>query len=128
MERVRRSLLPILRAAKKMDKYKDQSRMNYDKVVIQGKDYSLHDLHKLPEDLNTFKVSSKTNDDTIGFFGELTRCLTSTKQSLHWMVNTTSLLNNTSRQQKHIISMIWSLIRRSWVAKLLLTVNSLLGL
>ena len=71
VERVRRSLLPILQAAKKMEKYKDQSRMNYDKVVIQGKDYSLNNLHELPEDLNTFKVSSKINEDTVGFFGEI---------------------------------------------------------
>ena len=54
-----------------MEKYKDQSRMNYDKVVIQGKDYSLNNLHELPEDLNAFKVSSKTNEDTVGFFGEI---------------------------------------------------------
>ena len=71
VERIRRSLLPILRAAKKMDKYKDQSRMNYDKVVIQGKDYSLNNLHELPEDLNAFKVSSKSTEDTVGFFGEI---------------------------------------------------------
>ena len=71
VERIRRSLLPILRAAKKMDKYKDQSRMNYDKVVIQRKDYSLNNLHELPDDLNTFKVSSKSNEDTVGFFGEI---------------------------------------------------------
>ena len=71
VERIRCSLLPILHAAKKMDKYKDQSRMNYNKVVIQGKDYSLNNLHELPDDLNAFKVSSKSNEDTIGFFGEI---------------------------------------------------------
>ena len=71
VERTRHSLLPILRAAKKLDKYKDQSRMNYDKVVIQGKDYSLNNLHELPEDLNAFKVSSKSSEDTVGFFGEI---------------------------------------------------------
>ena len=71
VECIRRSLLPILRAAKKLDKYKDQSRMNYDQVVIQGKDYTLNNLHELPDDLNAFKVSSKSNDDTIGFFGEI---------------------------------------------------------
>ena len=71
VERIRRSLLPILCAAKKMEKYKDQSRMNYDRVVIQGKDYSLNNLHELPEDLNAFKVSSKSTDDTVGFFGEI---------------------------------------------------------
>ena len=71
VERIRQSLLPILRAVKKLDKYRDQSRMNYDRVVIQGKDYTLNNLHELPDDLNAFKVSSKSSDDTIGFFGEI---------------------------------------------------------
>ena len=70
IERVRRSLLPILRTAKRMERYKDQSRMNYDKVVIQGKDYTLNNLHELPEDINCFKATSKSDDETVGFFGE----------------------------------------------------------
>ena len=70
IERARRSLLPILRTAKCMERYKDQSRMNYDKVVIQGKDYTLNNLHELPEDINCFKATSKSDDETVGFFGE----------------------------------------------------------
>ena len=70
IEHVRRSLLPILRTAKRMERYKDQSRMNYDKVVIQGKDYTLNNLHELPEDINCFKATSKSDDETVGFFGE----------------------------------------------------------
>ena len=70
IERIRRSLLPILRAAKHLERYRDQSRMNYDKVVIDGKDYTLNNLHELPEDINSFKATSKTDDDTVGFFGE----------------------------------------------------------
>ena len=70
IDRVRRSLLPILRAAKRLDKYKDQSRMNYDRVVIQGKDYTLNNLHELPEDINSFKATSKMDDSTVGFFRE----------------------------------------------------------
>ena len=44
--------------------------MNYDKVVIQGKDYTLNNLHELPEDINCFKATSKSDDETVGFFGE----------------------------------------------------------
>ena len=71
VERIRRSLLPILQAAKKLDHYKGQCRMNYDKVVINGKDYTMNNLHELPDDINAFKVTSKENDDAIGFFGEI---------------------------------------------------------
>ena len=70
IERAWCSLLPILRTAKRMERYKDQSRMNYDKVVIQGKDYTLNNLHELPEDINCFKATSKSDDETVGFFGE----------------------------------------------------------
>ena len=70
IERVRRSLLPILGTAKRMERYKDQSRMNYDKLVIQGKDYTLNNLHELPEDINCFKATSKSDDKTVGFFRE----------------------------------------------------------
>ena len=44
--------------------------MNYDKVVIQGKDYTLNNLHELPEDINCFKATSKSDNETVGFFGE----------------------------------------------------------
>ena len=70
IECARCSLLPILRAAKHMERYKNQSRMNYDKVVIQGKDYTLNNLHELPEDINCFKATSKSDDETVGFFRE----------------------------------------------------------
>ena len=70
IERTRRSLLPILRAAKRLERYRDQSRMNYDKVVIDGKDYTMTNLHELPEDINSFKATSKSDTNTVGFFGE----------------------------------------------------------
>ena len=53
-----------------MEHYKDQSCMNYDKVVIQGKVYTMKNLHELPEDINSFKATSKSDDDTVGFFGK----------------------------------------------------------
>ena len=70
IERIRRSLLPILRAAKRLERYKDQSRMNYDKVVIDGKEFTMQNLHELPEDINSFKATSKSDEETVGFFGE----------------------------------------------------------
>ena len=40
-------------------------------VVIDGKHYHRHNLHTLPGELNTFDVTSDSNSDTLGFFGEL---------------------------------------------------------
>ena len=71
IERKCRVLLPILRAAKSIEGYKKQIRLENNKIVIKGKDYDIKNIHELPEDLNAFKVTSKENDTTVGFFGEL---------------------------------------------------------
>ena len=67
----RRTMLPILRAARHIDSYKKQIRLEKDKVVIKGKDYDMSNIHDLPEDLNTFTVTSKENENVVGYFGEL---------------------------------------------------------
>ena len=71
IERRRRTMLPILRAARLIDNYKKQVCLDKDKVVIKGKDYDMSNIHDLPEDLNAFKVTSKENDSVVGYFGEL---------------------------------------------------------
>ena len=71
IERKRRPMLPILRAAKHIDNYKKQIRLEKDKVVIKGKDYDMSNIHDLPEDLNAFKVTSKDDGCAVGYFGEL---------------------------------------------------------
>ena len=71
VERRRRTMLPILRAARHIESYKKQIRLEKDKVVIKGKDYDMGNIHELPEDLNAFKVTSKENDSIVGYFGEL---------------------------------------------------------
>ena len=71
VERKRKILRPILQAARNKPKYKTKSRMEDDKVVIKGKHYGLDNLDELPTDLETFKITSKENQDVIGFFGEL---------------------------------------------------------
>ena len=45
--------------------------MDRDKLVILGRNYSLHNLTQLPDDLKPFKVTSRETDDCIGFFGAL---------------------------------------------------------
>ena len=66
-----RTMLPILRAARFIEGYKKQIRLDKDKVVIKGKDYDMSNIHDLPEDLNAFKVTSKESDDVIGILESL---------------------------------------------------------
>ena len=40
-------------------------------LVLHGTKYHVNNLHTLPTELSCFKVSSKTKDEIIGFFGEL---------------------------------------------------------
>ena len=71
IERKRRTLLPILKAAKQVNDYKKKCRLEKDKVVINGKHYGTDNLHQLPEELDVFDITTKSNGDCIGFFGAL---------------------------------------------------------
>ena len=71
IERKRKTLLPILRDAKKLSDYEKQSHLEDDQIVLKGKPYTVETLNQLPEELNVFSVSSKTNDTVVGFFGEI---------------------------------------------------------
>ena len=70
-ENSRRILRPILRAAKMKPEYRYKSRMENDKLVIDGKKYGVNDLNLLPQKLHPFEVTTKSNEETLGFFGEL---------------------------------------------------------
>ena len=67
----RKTLLPVLQAAKRSNEYKKQSRLEDDKIILKGKSYSVNTLNQLPEELNVFKVTSWENEHTVGFFGEI---------------------------------------------------------
>ena len=71
VERKRRTLLPILKAAKRLTDYKKQSRLEDDKLILKGKPYTVNTLNQLPEELNVFEVSSKQNESVVVFFGEI---------------------------------------------------------
>ena len=70
-ENSRRILRPILKAARMKPEFRYKSRMESDKLVIDGKRYGVNDLSQLPQKLSPFEVTTKSNDDTLGFFGEL---------------------------------------------------------
>ena len=71
VERKQKTLLPVLRAAKRLSDYKKQSRLEDDKLILKGKPYTINTLNQLPEELNVFSVSSKQNESVVVFFGEI---------------------------------------------------------
>ena len=71
VEQKQKTLLPVLWAAKRLCNFKKQSRLEDDKLVLKGRTYNVNTLNQLPEELNVFKVTSKENENTIGFFGEI---------------------------------------------------------
>ena len=60
-----------MRAAKRSNEYKKQSRLEDDKIVLKGRSYSVNTLNQLPDELNVFKVTTRENEHTVGFFGEI---------------------------------------------------------
>ena len=71
VEKNRKKLRPILKAARNLSTYQGMCRMDGDTIVIQGKKYNMKNLHQLPEEINGFSATSRTNNTTLGFFGEL---------------------------------------------------------
>ena len=69
--RERRKLIPILRRARQMSEYKGKCMLNGRQLVLKGKKYTTENISNLPDNLSGFHVSSKSDDNTIGFFGEL---------------------------------------------------------
>ena len=64
-------LRPILRFAKSLPEFRDNSKLVGDKLVINGVKYGLDDIHRLPMGLEAYHAAEKSDDDTIAFHGEL---------------------------------------------------------
>ena len=70
-ERERQYLRPILKQCRCLDDYKGVCKMEGTTLKIKGKRYTRENLHQLPEEISAFASTSKSNDNTLGFFGEL---------------------------------------------------------
>ena len=70
-ERERQYLRPILKQCRRIDDYKEVCKMEGTTLKIKGKHYTRENLHQLPEEISAFASTSKSNDNTLGFFGEL---------------------------------------------------------
>ena len=71
VERKWKALLPILRAAKRSSEFKKQSKLEDDKIILKGRRYDVNTLNQLPDELNVFKVTTRENVSTIGYFCEI---------------------------------------------------------
>ena len=74
-EKDRRLLRPILKAAKKLKEYNCKCRLEGNQLVLDGKRYTKDNLYQLPKNLNIMKITTKSDEHSVGFFGEL--CLLS---------------------------------------------------
>ena len=70
-ENKRRILQPIYKVAKNDTSYRGCCTMEGEFLKIRGRKYSVDDIDKLPEELNSFKCTSKETQSALGFFGEL---------------------------------------------------------
>ena len=70
-ERERQYLRPILKQCRRLDDYKGVCKMEGTTLKIKGKRYTRENLHQLSEEISAFASTSKSNDNTLGFFGEL---------------------------------------------------------
>ena len=61
----------MIKAARRLDKYKGVCHLDGPQLVIEGKHYHHQNIHTLPEDLNPMEVTSRTNEEIFAFFGEL---------------------------------------------------------
>ena len=70
-EENRRILRPYLRAARRLPKYHRKCKLEGDTLVIRGISYNKDTLNQLPDDLNGFHISSRSNENVFGFFSNL---------------------------------------------------------
>ena len=71
VERERRLLRPILKAAREMEEFKGKCRMEGAELIIKSRRYNSQNLHALPAPLSGFNATSKSDENVLGFFGEL---------------------------------------------------------
>ena len=70
-ERERQFLRPVLKEARKSEEFHGKCKMDGSTLVLQGKKFTRDNIHQLPEKLSGFNCTSKSNKDTICYFGEL---------------------------------------------------------
>ena len=71
VKRMQNKILPILKLAKSLPAYHEKSRLDGNKLLINGTRYSIDELDRLPAEIAAYKAAEKSNDSHIIFAGEL---------------------------------------------------------
>ena len=71
MEKERRLLRPILKAAHRIEEYKGKCKLEGPYLKLDGKRYHRQNVHTLPAKLGPSEVTSVSDEHSLGFFGEL---------------------------------------------------------
>ena len=67
----RKQLRPYLLAARRLPQYYKKCRLEGASLVLKGTSYNINTLHKLPKELSNFNISSRSNNNVLGFFGKM---------------------------------------------------------
>ena len=67
----RRTLRPYYNAARKSTEFQRKCRMEGEALILNGKKYTVKNLHNLPEQLSGFCVGSRSDAGTYAYFGEM---------------------------------------------------------
>ena len=70
IDRRRNILRPILRMGLKLEKYRGKITLSYDKLIVDGKLYTMANRKELPDDLDQAKSCKKEDTSAIGSFGQ----------------------------------------------------------
>ena len=108
-----RILRPILKAARMKPEFRYKSRMESDKLLINGKRYGVNDLSQLPQKLSPFEVTTESNDDTLGFFVNSVPSATSIPQTSSMKEFTTVAVNSLSNTKRLYTVVIMQLQTKS---------------
>ena len=61
----------ILKLAKSLHHYREKSKRDRNRLIVNGTSYTVQELHQLPTELAPYKASQISTDLVIGFQGEL---------------------------------------------------------
>ena len=64
-------LRPFLKAAKSLKEYNRKCRLDGNQLVLDGKRYTKETLYQLPKNLEIMKITTKSDEHHVGFFGKL---------------------------------------------------------
>ena len=64
-------LRPVLKAAKGLKEYNHKCTLEGNQLALDGKRYTKDTMDQLPRNLDVMKITTKSEEKSLGFFGEL---------------------------------------------------------